>query len=96
MSRSRWKLVAVVALGLLCFILGFQNTRSAEIHLLFFSFSLPLVLLIGICLLLGMLIGWILTSRGRGKAARDLKSVQPAQPEPAGMTETEKTEREEA
>ncbi len=77
MTRSQWKMTAVAVLGLLCFILGFQNTGRAEIQVLFWSFSLPLVLLIGICLVLGLLIGWILASRKKGKPKQKPESAPP-------------------
>ncbi len=84
LQKIRW-LLLLVGVSLIV-IVAFQNSRSVELHVLFFSGQYPLTLLLLACsaasFVLGALTtGWMLRSRGRmkskGDSTRPAKSSQP-------------------
>ena len=52
----------ILILSILCLIIVLQNMATVSISFLFWEFSMPRAILIGMMLLLGLLIGLILKS----------------------------------
>jgi uncharacterized integral membrane protein len=64
-------MVAVAILAALATLFAVLNLDEVKVHLLFGSPRMPLILVIVICVLIGLVIGWALTRRGMaGRSAR--------------------------
>jgi uncharacterized integral membrane protein len=73
------KLYFALAIAVIGFVLGYQNSGYAEITLLFFSFQLPLVLVVALCLLAGFIVGYVVRARkGARRQARQSTAGKPA------------------
>ncbi len=56
-SRIRW-IVTLTLVGLVVLI-GLQNIREAEVSVLFWTFSMPLIVVIVLSYAVGMIVGWL-------------------------------------
>jgi uncharacterized integral membrane protein len=67
--KSRWtaKRVASLTLVVILVILVLQNTSTASLHLLLFTVSFPLWLLLGGMVVVSFLAGWLFGSRRRSR-----------------------------
>ena len=65
--RTRWTPKRVVSLGLVVvlIVLVLQNTSTASLHLLLFTVSFPLWLLLGGMVVVSFLAGWLFGSHRR-------------------------------
>jgi uncharacterized integral membrane protein len=65
--RSRWTPKRVVSAGLIAVlvVLVLQNTNTASLHLLLFTVSFPLWLLLGGMVVVSFLAGWLFGSHRR-------------------------------
>ena len=52
----------ILILSILCLVIVLQNMATVSISFLFWEFSMPRAILIGIMLVIGLLIGFILKS----------------------------------
>ena len=59
---STFKSVLAIAVPVLLAIIIFQNTGPVRIHFLFWSFSVPQIVLITITALLGITLGYLIAS----------------------------------
>ncbi len=66
---SRWtaKRVASLTLVVILVVLVLQNTSTASLHLLLFTVSFPLWLLLGGMVVVSFLAGWLFGSHRRGR-----------------------------
>ena len=68
---SRWKLAAVVIIGILAIIVVVQNTQSVETKLLFLTVTMPRAVLLFVTLATGFVIGVLAAEKiTRKRAAR--------------------------
>jgi uncharacterized integral membrane protein len=58
---SRFKPYAVAAIALIAVIVSLQNTQSVDTRILFFTISVPRVILLALTFLLGMVAGVLTT-----------------------------------
>jgi uncharacterized integral membrane protein len=67
-ARIRW-IVTLTLLGLIVLV-GLQNIREAEISVLFWTFRMPLIVVIVLSYAAGVVVGWLwwpfTTSRAEG------------------------------
>jgi len=75
---STFKSVLAIAIPVLLAIIIFQNTDPALIHFLFWSFSVPQIVLITITALLGITLGYLIASYQQmsNRKKKELKSQQ--------------------
>lgn len=75
---STFKSVLAIAIPVLLAIVIFQNTDPAPIHFLFWTFSLPQIVLISITALLGMTLGYVAASyqQIQHRKKKELKNQQ--------------------
>lgn len=66
MDRNRLKLIGIALVTLLLMIIGLQNTSPVSTQILFFTVTMPRVILLVIMALLGFIIG-VLFSLRHGK-----------------------------
>ena len=64
--------IVVIVSAVVVTILAMQNITPVEIRFLFWNFSLPVVLVIGISLVLGFIIGFVLRAILVFSKSRDL------------------------
>ena len=62
-----WRLVSMMAAGLLCAIVLIQNAGAVPVRLLFWRFDASLFVIILLALLLGFLVGLVVTKMPRRK-----------------------------
>ena len=60
---KRWKLVVALAMAMTTLIVVLQNTEPVETQLLFTSVTMPRALLLAITLLVGFVLGLVLSGR---------------------------------
>ncbi len=79
---STFKSVLAIAVPVLLAIIIFQNTDPAPIHFLFWSFSIPQIVLITITALLGVTLGYLVASyqQMRQRQKNDIKTQQAGSP----------------
>lgn len=68
-SRIRW-IVTLTLLGLVVLI-GLQNIRAAEVGVLFWTFQMPLIVVIVLSYAVGMIVGWLWWPFTRSAQRRD-------------------------
>lgn len=55
------KVIAIIVLIVLLFIIMVQNTQVIDLHLLFWTISMSQIILIGIALVCGFVIGYLIS-----------------------------------
>lgn len=74
MDRNNKRLAVIIILAVLSLIVMIQNLDNTPIHFLFFSISMPLIVLIFLLLVVGFILGYAV-GRSRGKEAKSNGSV---------------------
>ncbi len=65
MGKNNTALIVVIILALLCLIVMIQNLDKTPIQFLFFSITMPLIVLIFVLLAVGFILGYSLARLGR-------------------------------
>jgi uncharacterized integral membrane protein len=75
---STFKSVIAIVVPVLLAIAIFQNTDPARIHFLFWSFTIPQIVLITVTALLGITFGYLIASyqQIRRRKKKDIKAQQ--------------------
>jgi uncharacterized integral membrane protein len=68
--RDRARLIAVAILAAIAALFALVNLDQVKVDLIFGSAKLPLIIVIVVCVLIGFVIGAIVTRRG-GRGGRD-------------------------
>jgi uncharacterized integral membrane protein len=68
-SRIRW-IVTLTLLGLVV-VVGLQNIRAAEVSVLFWTFQMPLIVVIVLSYAIGVVVGWLWWPFTRSSQPRD-------------------------
>jgi uncharacterized integral membrane protein len=67
--KARARTIAAGLLGVLLTLFAVLNGQSVRVHLLVSTVSMPLIVVIAVCSLLGVLIGWIVARRRAARRA---------------------------
>ena len=71
------KLIAALALAMALVILGAQNTQSVSLHFLMFDVgAVPVVVILLGSVLVGAILGWIISVPGRFRGARVRRGLE--------------------
>jgi len=74
---SSLKLIAGLLLATAVVVFGTQNTQAVTFHVLIFKVpAVPLVLALFVAVLLGALLGWIVSTPGRVRRMRQRRGLQ--------------------
>lgn len=69
--RSRIRLIVTLTLLGLVVLVGLQNIRDTEISVLFWTFQMPLIVVIVLSYAVGMVVGWLWWPFTRSTQRRD-------------------------
>ena len=69
--RSRIRLIVTLTLLGLVMVIGLQNIRDAEVSVLFWTFQMPLIVVIVLSYAVGMIVGWLWWPFTRSAQRRD-------------------------
>lgn len=70
-ARSRIRLIVTLTLLGLIAIIGLQNLRDADVSVLFWTFQMPLIVVIVLSYAIGMVVGWLWWPFTRSSEPRD-------------------------
>lgn len=70
-TRARIRWVVTLTLLALIVVIGLQNIRAAEISVLFWTFQMPLIVVIVLSYALGVVVGWLWWPFTRSNQRRD-------------------------
>lgn len=71
------KLIAGLLVATVVVVFGAQNTQAVTFHILMFKVpSVPIVLALFVAVLLGALLGWIVSAPGRFRRMRQRRGLQ--------------------
>jgi uncharacterized integral membrane protein len=65
--RASARLIAAVVLAVVVTLFALLNSQRVRIHLVFTTTHLPMIVVIAVCAVIGVLVGWLI---GRRRAAR--------------------------
>jgi uncharacterized integral membrane protein len=65
--RASARLIAAVVLAVVLTVFALLNSQSVRIHLVFTTARLPMIVVIAVCAVIGVIVGWLI---GRRRAAR--------------------------
>lgn len=69
--RGRIRLIVTLTLLGLVVVIGLQNIRQAEVSVLFWTFQMPLIVVIVLSYAIGMVVGWLWWPFTRSSEAHD-------------------------
>ncbi len=72
--KEKSRTVAAAVLGVLLTLFAVLNSQSVRVHFIVSTVSTPLIVVIAICSLIGMLIGWMVSRRYASRQT-DLKTA---------------------
>lgn len=74
---SSLKLIAALVVATVVVVFGAQNTQAVTLHFLMFKLpSAPMVLALFVAIVLGALLGWVVSAPGRFRRMRERRGLQ--------------------